>query len=109
MAREMCEVREARSSMVDTDASPRFGRRGAAPSRRERSCTRLEKDITGDGFRWGGCRETGHTMAQGDRLGFCIVAVESQLSQSKAEVWPDGRRNQYSILRRTQGRRFGGH
>ena len=64
MAREMCEVREARSSMaevmVETDASPR--RRGAFPSRRERSWTRLENDILAivpQGFRfdraWRGC------------------------------------------------------
>lgn len=43
MAREMWDVREARSSMVETEASPR--RLGALGSRRERSCTRLEKDM----------------------------------------------------------------
>jgi len=44
MAREIWDVRDARSSIIEAlDASPR--RRGALESRRERSWTRLEKDI----------------------------------------------------------------
>lgn len=43
----MCEVREAPSSMVEAEESPRGRPRRRAPlaSRRERSCTRLENDI----------------------------------------------------------------
>jgi hypothetical protein len=41
MAREMCD---ARSSTVETEGAAR-GRRGPFPSRIERSCTRLEKDM----------------------------------------------------------------
>ena len=37
------EMRDARSSTVDTEASPRL--RGALESRSDRSWTRLEKDI----------------------------------------------------------------
>lgn len=40
LAVEMCD---ARSSTVDTEASPRL--RGAFESRSDRSCTRLENDI----------------------------------------------------------------
>ena len=70
--------------MVETDASPRFGRRGAAPSRRERSCTRLEKDMTGDGLRrrclsrdgsYDGQR--GPTGVLYRRRGVAIVAIEN--------------------------------
>lgn len=47
IARETCEVRDVRSSIVEAleAASPRLGRRGAFESRSERSWTRLEKDI----------------------------------------------------------------
>lgn len=46
IARETCEVRDVRSSIVEAleAASPRL-RRGAFESRSERSWTRLEKDI----------------------------------------------------------------
>lgn len=45
IARETCEAREVRSSMVEAlEASARL-RRGAFESRSEMSCTRLEKDI----------------------------------------------------------------
>lgn len=45
MAREMWEVRDARSSIVEAaEASPRV-RRGAFGSRSDRSWTRLEKDM----------------------------------------------------------------
>jgi hypothetical protein len=45
MPREMCDIREALSLIVEAlEASPRL-RRGAFESRRERSWTRLENDM----------------------------------------------------------------
>jgi hypothetical protein len=41
------EMRDARSSTVDTEASPRL--RGALESRSDRSWTRLENDILSEG------------------------------------------------------------
>lgn len=49
IAREMCEVRDAASLMVEAadviEASPRGRRASAGEPRIGRSCTRLEKDI----------------------------------------------------------------
>lgn len=47
MALEMCDVREAVSLTVETEASPRL--RATPLSRRDKSWTRLEKDILDDG------------------------------------------------------------
>lgn len=99
MAREMCEVRDARSSMVETEASPRVARRRGAPSRSDRSCTRLEKDMLATGLRrrWsrGGCEVGGSERGDGGgRLGFVSWS------------WGGGGlagRDDGSILRRTQG------
>lgn len=65
MPREMCDIREALSLMVDAfEASPRL-RRGAFESRSVKSWTRLEKDMMKQRWYLFWCRNNGQQRGRG--------------------------------------------